>query len=290
VGPHARTTRRRQLNSNGATKSTPPSNKAHDDRMSARSLVLEAGDRVTGWGRLVADADGVWLDLARVIPLMWSDRRSNRSVRLTGADLRAVPTQFEPDTVPGAVTITGIWLGDTIEVKSQSPAGPFHAAPPPGSSREWITPPCPPPSGGWPRGKPNQSLDFDLGDLQTSGAAVTVVTYRPSPEQAVLVVAASDIDAVQTALRPQLPDRLCVVPSRWTQAQLDEVRARFDHHHEDWALDTWGKTIDEHAQPFIEVHLLRVTAELADWADTLPDGLLKLVPALTPVPAELPMP
>lgn len=258
--------------------------------MNARTLVFEAGDRVTGSGHIVTDADGIWLDLARVIPLTWSDRRSNRSVRLIGADLRAVPTQFGPDTVPGAVTITGIWLGDAIEVESQSPAGRLHAAPPPGTAREWTTPPCPPPDGGWPRGKPNQNLDLDLGDLQTSGAAVTVVTFRPSPEQAVIVVAATDIHAVETVLRPQLPDRLCVVPSRWTPAQLDEAQAHFDHHHADWALDTWGKSADEHAQPFIEVHLLKVTAEIAGWADTLPDGLLKLVPSLTPLPATRPIP
>jgi hypothetical protein len=257
--------------------------------MSARSMVFEVDDRITGWGRLVADADGEWLDLARFHDLVRRSGpapRSARSVRLIGADFDAVPTEFGPENaVPGHATITGIWLGEAIEVQSQSPAGP-----PPRALPNWTTPPCPPPAGGWPRGTRDENLVFDLGDLPTSGAAVTAGTFRPSPEQAVLVVAASDIDAVKTVLQPQLPERLCVVPSRWTRAQLDEVRARFHDHWDDWALDSCGEPADEHGQPFIEVHLVRVTAELADWADTLPDGLLKLVPLLTPLPATRPVP
>ena len=47
---------------------------------------------------------------------------------------------------------------------------------------------------------------------------------RPSEDRAVLVVAASDQAAVEARLRPQLGVLLCVVPSRWTKAQLDEIR------------------------------------------------------------------
>ena len=253
----------------------------HDGVMNARSMVFDVGDWVTGWGRMVADADGEWLDLARAMTLEWSDRprpRSHHSVRLIGADFDAVPTEFGPNNaIPGTATIGGIWLGDAIEVQSQSPAGaPHHAAP------EWTTPPCPPPVGDWPHGEPDHNLDFDLGDLQTSGAAVSVVIFRPSSDQAVLVVAASNVDAVETALRPQLPDRLCVVPSRWTRAQLDEVHAHLDEHWDDWTLDIIGPHADERAQPSIHVELVRVTAALADWADALPTGLLTLWPSLSP--------
>jgi hypothetical protein len=97
-----------------------------------------------------------------------------------------------------------------------------------------------------------------------------VVIFRPSPERAVLVVAAGDIDAVQDVLRPQLSDRLCVVTSRWTQGQLDEVLARFKDHLTAWALDGCGQIADENAQPFIEVCLLKVAPDLADWADPSP--------------------
>ena len=167
-------------------------------------MVFDVGDWVTGWGRMVADADGEWLDLARAMTLEWSDRprpRSHHSVRLIGADFDAVPTEFGPNNaIPGTATIGGIWLGDAIEVQSQSPAGAPHQAAP-----EWTTPPCPPPVGDWPHGEPDHNLDFDLGDLQTSGAAVSIVIFRPSSDQAVLVVAASNVDAVETVYGHNYP-------------------------------------------------------------------------------------
>lgn len=58
----------------------------------------------------------------------------------------------------------------------------------------------------------------------------------------------------------------------------------------EWKLDIWGPHADEHGQPYIRAKLFRVTADLADWADTLPDGLLKVIPALTPLPATRPIP
>jgi hypothetical protein len=67
-------------------------------------------------------------------------------------------------------------------------------------------------------------FDLDYGDLESSGAMVTRVIFRPSADQEVLVVAATDVDAVTQQLSPQLPNQLCVVPSRFTSAQLDEVR------------------------------------------------------------------
>ncbi|XVV15247.1 hypothetical protein ACQP2X_13145 [Actinoplanes sp. CA-131856] len=118
--------------------------------------------------------------------------------------------------------------------------------------------------------------------MEDSGAAVTAVTFRPSPHQAVLVVAAEDIDAVEKILRPQLPHRFCVVPSRWTRAELDDVQAHLMRHWPDWTLETVGEDVDDHAQACVEVQLLRVTSDLARWAATLPDDLLRLVPALTP--------
>lgn len=254
-------------------------------------MVFDLGDSVTGWGRLVVDADGPWLDLARVSNLEWSDpprprRRSRLSVRLVGADVEAVATGFGPDNaVPGCGTVCGVWRGDVIEVRSQSPAGP-----PPRATPEWTTPPCPPPVGGWSHSAPADNLDLDLGDLQTSGAAVAVTIFRPGPTQAVLVVAAADVDAVAAILRPQLPDRLCVVASRWTRSQLDEVRGYFVGNLREWGVELVSDQVDHRAQPSIRVDLLRVTPALAEWAAALPDGLLELAPYLTPVPAETPVP
>jgi hypothetical protein len=190
-----------------------------------------------------------------------------------------VPTEFGPDNaIPGCVTITGIWLGDAIEVQSQSPAGPPRRTHP-----DRVTPPCQRLG----REEPDQDLDFVPGDLQTSGAAVTVMTFRPSSEQAALVVAASDIDAVGRVLLPQLPDRLCVVPSRWTRAQLDEVVARFRSHLTDWAPEIWGVAAADHARPSSKLSFSG-HRRACGLGRHLPDGLLKLVPSLTPLPATRP--
>jgi hypothetical protein len=251
--------------------------------MRARELVFTNGSLVTGYGWVVSDADGDWLDLARAVPLSLSlsgqgRPRSRRSVRLVGVDLAGVPDAFGPGNAqPGGLTVTGVWRDMVIEVRSQTPTRPA-----PSSGPDWIHPPCPPPPGGWPRGERDGNLTFDLGDLRERGAAVTVVTFRPEPDQAVLVVAARDVAAVRRILGPQLPDRLCVVPSRFSRDQLDDVRRYVDRHYDAWAVEGYGLTADERAQPLFTLELLRVTQEVADWAQTLPAGLVTITPALRP--------
>jgi hypothetical protein len=120
-------------------------------------------------------------------------------------------------------TVTGVWRDDAIEVGSVA-AGPGPSL---GPARRLSTPPCAPPVGGWPRGPVDENLRFDVGELLTSGAAVCVGTFRPGRDQAVLVAALTDICAVESALRPQLDWRLCIVQSRWTRAQVDAVKQVF---------------------------------------------------------------
>ncbi|GAB1644098.1 hypothetical protein KRMM14A1259_45210 [Krasilnikovia sp. MM14-A1259] len=79
--------------------------------------------------------------------------------------------------------------------------------------------------------------------------AVSIVIFRPSRDQAVLVVAATDVDAATAVLRAQLPNRFCVLPSRWTREELDTVQAHLDAHDDDWHLDTWGPAVDSDGQP-----------------------------------------
>src|SRR3954447_16176570 len=98
----------------------------HHGRMGAHELVFSDGELVTGWGRVVCDPEGIWLDLARVVPasrLEGERPRSRRwSVRLVGVDLSGVPDGSGPDNViPGALTVTGIWRDMMVEVRSQAP-------------------------------------------------------------------------------------------------------------------------------------------------------------------------
>ena len=122
-----------------------------------------------------------------------------------------------------------------------------------------------------------------LGDLQEPGAAVTVTTFRPGEDQAVLVVAAADPAAVEAHPRPQLGRLLRVVPGRWTRAELQAVRAHLHAHHEERNPCTWGGcTATEHGQAKITASLTRILPEAAAWADSLPTGILDLEPWLTP--------
>lgn len=248
--------------------------------MRATGLVVGVGDRVSARGCYVAREDGGWLDLARFHDLMFHPIGwvSDRAMRLTGPDAYAIA----PTSRWTAVTVTGIWRGDVIEVNTCTADEPRDRP-----DAEWTNAPCPPPPRGWgklPNGE--QNLRFDLGDLQSSGAAVSVITFRPEPGRAVLVVAATDVAAVQAALGPQLPDQLCVVSSRFTRRQLNYARDHARERWHDWSVEIVAERCDEAAQASVEVGLLRVTPDIADWADALPEGLVNFDPMLTPASAE----
>ena len=142
--------------------------------MAARDLVFEAGDRLRTWGRFVAGPDGDWLDLARVHALIskppgW---KSDRSIRLIGADAEAVPTDFAPNRAPGYVSLVRTWRDEGIQVEAQSPQIPAREP-----FANWTDPPCPPPPGGWRHDAVVWDLDF--GDLESSGAIVHPVIFHP---------------------------------------------------------------------------------------------------------------
>lgn len=125
-------------------------------------------------------------------------------------------------------------------------------------------------------------LEYDIGDLRDTAAAVAVTMFRPADDAAVLVVAASDEAAVEARLRPQLGDLLCVVPSRWTKAELDRVLGYLHERHEQWDLYQWGPHVAGDGQPCVSARLVRVLPEIAAWAASLPTGILVLEPWLVP--------
>jgi hypothetical protein len=125
-------------------------------------------------------------------------------------------------------------------------------------------------------------LKYDPGDLRDTGAAVAVTLFRPGEDRAVLVVAASDQAAVEARLRPRLGVLLCVVPSRWTKAQLDEIGDYLRERHEQWQLFGWGLHHTDDGQARMTARLARVLPEIATWATSLPDGIVALDPWLAP--------
>ena len=257
--------------------------------MDIQALVVREGDRVGASGRLVRNRDGDWFqpalpstliaDLERRVAAPWRG-----AVRVTGASFDHLADRFQRDgEVEGYAAITGIWSGDRLRaIRQTAPEGSPHRDP------RWEAPPCPAPAGGWPRldwsggtwGRGVGNLDFDLGDLEDSGAAVAVTTFRPGPDQAVLVVAAADPDAVEAQLRPQLGDLLCVIASRWTTAELDAVRAHLRERWDQWNLYGLGPVNGDDGQARMTAQLTRVLPGIARWGASLPAGILTLQPWL----------
>lgn len=187
--------------------------------MDLDALVLRAADEVAAFGRLVTDGSGTWLDPPLPVPALLRPnppvaKPSGYAVRLRGADLDNVERRYERDgAVEGWATVTGTWGGSAVDVTRQSP----RILQPDGQPRRWRNPPCPAPPGGWPQGPSHLNLGVVAGDLGRSSDVVTMTTFRPSATQAVLVVAAADVAAVEAKLRPWLGKRLCVTASRHSQ-------------------------------------------------------------------------
>jgi hypothetical protein len=245
-------------------------------------LVVRDGDLVTASGRLVHNQAGDWFEPpVAVAAAVGGGPRMVRpvspvAVRVAGADFDGLASRFEDDgAVEGFATLTGIWSVGQLQVQRQ-------AIPSPGDARllRWVTPPCPAPAGGWPRH--GDHLRFDLGDLRDTGAAVEVTVFRPGQDQEVLVVAAADPHAVEARLKPQLGERLCVVASKWTTAELGAVRAHLHAHHRVWDLLQLGQSTDEDGQACIVAKLMRVLPEIASWAASLPAGIVSFDPWLRP--------
>jgi hypothetical protein len=180
--------------------------------------------------------------------------------------------------VEGWVSLTAIWSAGQLQVQRQEAPSPVDARFP-----RWVSPPCPAPAGGWPRPADND-LRFDLGDLRDTGAAVAVTVFQPGQGQEVLVVAAADPAAVEARLRPQLGERLCVVASRWTTAELDAVRDHLHARHHAWNLLQLALSASDDGQACIAAKLVRVLPEIASWAASLPAGIVSLDPWLRPAP------
>lgn len=237
----------------------------------AHRLVVRGGDRVAATGRVVHMADGVWLDLARISDLVFRPGpwRSERSVWLVGADLP--PERTAP---PFRTRVVGVWHDDVIGLESWS------AAPAPRPQGPLLALPAPP--GGWDTSTDDHHIE-DAAQLRDSGLIVRESWLRTPEGALVLRVAAADPDAVEIVLGPRLPGRLCVVRSRYSKAQVDDVESMVDRHAQDWGFEHWSTgNLDPWCQPHADASLTRVGDDLAAWADTLPEGLLTLDPAIVP--------
>lgn len=145
-----------------------------------------------------------------------------------------------------------------------------------------MTPPCPPPPGDWPAGSAQDLFKTDLKFLIDADNCVSTVMFRPRPDSVVMVVVATNTEEAEAAWRPVLGPRLCIVRSRWTKGQLDQVRDDLVSRWEEWTISAIGGPIAEDAQRSVDALVLRVMPGMAAWARDLPDGLFHVTPTLRP--------
>ena len=245
--------------------------------MEPNLLVLRDGDGATAWGLLVRNEQGDWFEPPLAVSAIHIGDREVRpvwsgAVRVAGADFDDLHGRIQRDgAVQGWATVTGTWSGTISGSSGRFRKGASRCAFP-----AWTVSPCPPPAGGWPDviSGGDSPLHYDIGDLRVTGALIVLTLFRPAKNKAVLVVAAADRAAVEARLRPQLADCLCVVPSRWTRAELDSVTSHLHDRHDEWHAYQWGDSSTLDGQPYITASLTRVLPEIAAWAASLPDGLL----------------
>ena len=251
-------------------------------------MVFDVGDRVTGWGEIRSDDDGVWFDPPHAIPLIGLPPgqrlpRSNNAIRLLDLDADPDLGAQRTGSVSGGrwSTVTGIWLGEAIRVLSQVPLAPADRYAEP-ALPDWTVPPCSAPDGGWPSGTQQDLMELDLFDLRASENCVTTVTYRPRVDSVVLVVAATDVAAAEAQWRPVVGPRLCVVRSRWSKHQLEEVTGALRAGWQRWAISMISRPVDNQARSSVDTEVLRVVPDLARWAARVPEGILEVRATLTP--------
>jgi hypothetical protein len=158
--------------------------------------------------------------------------------------------------------------------------------------------PCDAPSGGWPKG----TADFG-GNLDTTaveryrdthpGAIVDLGLLRPASDEVLIyVLSAGDPAPIRAALTPTYGQDLCVYPSKYTTAQIDDARELLAQRMQaepgssGVALTTpitVGQGWNSDDQPNVDVEVPILTDELARVIDAQPAGLVTVSAWLRPV-------
>ena len=247
-------------------------------------LILADGARTAALGRVVATADSVTFEppLPRAEPLFAPGREpppqpSGLGIAVEGVDLDALADRrAKGGAVEGWAWLAGVWRSEMLVVDIQEPALPT-ARP----TKELREPPCTGPAAGWPRGADGENLDL-AGFQHDDEALVAISLFRPSARQVVLVVATTDPEGMERELRPRFDQRVCVVASTWTKAQVDEVTAALRINMRAWRLYQTGLAVREDGQAEVNADAVLVTEQFASWAEHVPDGLLQVDPWLAP--------
>jgi hypothetical protein len=244
-------------------------------------------------GRVLVVDDTVWFERpgARTLVKITPPRppaKGRYAVRAHGVDLDRLDRrrQYAGGIVEGWTALTGTWRQHELHVLSQT-AIPRSAGRP-----KWTTPPCPPPTAGWPTAATSGSMPAANLSAQRPGPdeyeklTITQVTqFHPTATQPVLVVAAEDPTRVEQALRRRFGAALCVVPSRYRWHEIEESHERLTSEMAShrWRLTSAGRSAGNDGQATVTAQFAWIEPEVAEWAATVPEGLLDPQVWLTPV-------
>jgi hypothetical protein len=178
--------------------------------------------------------------------------------------------------------VTGIWQTDGLHVTRVSAPRDDDAA------RSLTTPPCANPAGGWATvaSSPTPNVDLTAFEHYKSthpGVVATIAIFRPSNLQLVLTIASTDPAATKAALDGSYPRALCVVRSRFTEAQLHRsnglVKQAFLTNRLPGA-SAEGSGVDSQGQPTIDLTVLNDRPEIHRVLADVTPGLLRIDPWL----------
>jgi hypothetical protein len=273
----------------GPMTSGPPTTAAADryDR-----LVLGTGARLSASGRVVAVPRRA-VRFCAPVPEPADGHAGgqepapagcDQGVDVQGVDLSTLTRRRAKDgAVEGFATLDLVYRGHGLaSVVRQAP---YRVVEEPGDLPDRV--PCPAPTGGWPVRGRDENLDltpFEAYADAHRGDLWYPALLRPSRTQVVAyALTFTDPDPVAAALGPAYGQRLCVVRSRFSQAQIDGAATAFTtlmDHGPVYVVGAGGLGPD--AQPVVDVELTAVTPEIAGLAAQQPPGLVRLQPWLTP--------
>lgn len=259
--------------------------------MDLTGLVMREGVLARASGRVLVIEGTAWFEWPppRILVLVRPPRppaKGPYAVRAHGVDLDRLDRAKRHDggILEGWATLTGTWRRGELHVSAQAPP-----ARPEYRTDRWTTPPCPPPATGWPTAPipgnmtaANVPTQPPRPDEWAELTITQITQFRPHPTQPVLVVAAEDPERVERALRPAFGAALCVVPSRYRRHEVDETHRRL-RDERSWRMSMNGRSAGDDGQPTVTARFAWIEPAVAEWAATVPDGLLELDVWLTPV-------
>jgi hypothetical protein len=258
------------LNAGGTSDGFDLSTSATIPSGHASAAVIHDGQTVTGAGPVVHRRGGETLFCPPVATV--EGQPCPLGIRLTGPRLHDIGGLRN-------ATITGVYHGASIAVTA---AKPLPARP---SSLGHDDVPCAAPDNGWPNGAVDLTAAENYRQAHARDVVLVAILHPSSTAAVAYVVTSGDPSAAGNALTKVYGNRLCVVRSPFSTAQLGAAKRLVDAHIGTAITDVnngGGPTIDSHGRVQIRAAVPIVDRSFADLVDAQPAGIIQLSVWLRP--------